>query len=78
MKKMKFSVAIFIATFLSASAFAAAPVTDVTASKSNKSLEKQLQDLTRLLETRNKMQQRLQNRLDQLSIEMSAMQGSIE
>jgi len=75
---MNYNVAIFMATFLSAPAFAAAPVNDVTASKSNTQIEKQLQDLTRLLEARNKMQVRLQNQLDGLSQEMNQVKGSID
>lgn len=71
-------MAILMATFLSASVFAAAPVNDVTATKNNKQIDKQLQELTRLLETRNKMQVRLQNQLDELSQEMNQIKGNIE
>ncbi len=78
MKKVNSNAAVFMAAFLSASAFAAAPVNDVTATSSAVPIEKQLQELTRLLEMRNKMQQRSQNQLDQLSLEMSEMKGSIE
>ena len=67
-----------MAAFLSASVFAAAPVKDVTVRKNNMQIEKQLQELTRLLETRNKMQVRLQNQLDELSQEMNQIRGSIE
>ncbi len=78
MKKVNYNVVIFMTTFLSASVFAAAPVNDVTLAKSDKQIEKQLQELTRLLETRNKMQIRFQNQLDQLSQEMNQITGSIE
>lgn len=78
MKKINSNVAILMAAFLSASVFAAAPVNDVTATKNNLQIEKQLQELTRLLETRNKMQVRLQNQLDELSQEMNQIKGSIE
>ena len=77
---------ILVTTFLSASVFAAAPVSDVTMRQSNaqvilqdsSQVENKLQQLTRLLETRNKMQVRLQSQLDQLALEMSQMKGSIE
>jgi len=78
MKKVNFNVAIFMATFLSASSFAAAPVSDVTASKSNKQIEEQLDELTRLLESRNRMQIRFQNQLDELSQEVSQISGQLE
>ncbi|WP_022941817.1 tol-pal system protein YbgF [Psychromonas hadalis] len=78
MKKVKLNVAIFMATFLSASSFAVAPVNDVTTTKSNKQIEKQLDELTRLLETRNRMQIRFQNQLDELSQEVSQINGNLE
>ncbi|WP_028863006.1 tol-pal system protein YbgF [Psychromonas aquimarina] len=78
MKKVNSNAAVFMAAFLSASAFAAAPVNDVTVTSSSAPIEKQIQELTRLLEMRTKMQLRFQNQLDQLSLEMSEMKGSIE
>ncbi|WP_019613040.1 tol-pal system protein YbgF [Psychromonas ossibalaenae] len=78
MKKVNANAAVFMAAFLSASAFAAAPVNDVTVTSSSAPIEKQIQELTRLLEMRTKMQLRTQNQLDQLSLEMSEMKGSIE
>ncbi len=78
MKKINYNVVILMATFLSVSAFAAAPVNDVTASKSNTQIEGQLQELSRLLATRNKMQVRLQQQLDQLAQEMNQIKGNIE
>lgn len=78
MKKVNFNVAIFMATFLSVSSFAATPVSDVTRAKSNEQIEKQLDELTRLLENRNRMQIRSQNQLDELSKEVSQMSGNLE
>lgn len=78
MKKVNNNVAIFMATFLSASTFAAVPVNDVTTAKSNKQIEEQLDELTRLLENRNRMQIRFQNQLDELSQEVSQMSGNLE
>lgn len=78
MEKITYKVAIFMATFLSVSVSAAAPVNDVTGSKSNTQIDKQLQDITALLEARNKMQVRLQNQLDELSQEMNQVKGSID
>lgn len=78
MKKVNLNVAIFMATFISASSFAAAPVNDVTSRKSNEQIEKQLDELTRLLDSRNRMQIRFQSQLDDLSQEMSQMTGSLE
>lgn len=72
-------MAILMATFfLSVPVFAAAPVNDVTAAQNNTQIEKQLQELSRLLETRNRVQARLQNQLNELSQEMRQIKGSIE
>ena len=78
MNKVKLNVAIFMATFLSASSYAAAPVSDVTATKSNKEIIKQLDDLSRQLESRNRIQIRFQNQLDELSQEVSQINGNLE
>ncbi|MEI6896043.1 MAG: tol-pal system protein YbgF [Psychromonas sp.] len=67
-----------MASFLCSFSFAAAPVNDVTATKSSKQIENQLDELTRLLENRNRMQIRLQNQLDVLAQEVSQMVGNIE
>lgn len=67
-----------MATFLSVSSFAAAPVSDLTTAKSNSQIEKQLEELTRILDSRNRMQIRLQNQLDELSQEVSQMSGNLE
>jgi len=78
MKKINYNVAILMAAFLSARAFCAAPVNDVTASRNNQQIEKQLQELSHLLATRNKMQVRLQSQLDELAQEMNQIKGNIE
>ncbi len=78
MKLVKTNVAILMATFLSAQLYAAAPVNDVTQSSSSTEIEKQIKELTRLLEVRNRMQVRFQNQLDELSQEVNQITGSIE
>lgn len=70
-------MAILMAIFLSSSVYAAAPVNDVVAGD-NSNIEKQLQELTRLLQTRNKMQVRMQSQIDGLSQEISKITGNIE
>ncbi len=78
MKKTRLNVAILMATFVSASSFAVAPVRDITVTRSDAQIEQQLDDLTRLLESRNRMQVRFQNQLDELSQEVSQMSGNLE
>jgi len=78
MNKVNANVAIFMATFLSTSSFAAAPVSDVTATTSNKEIIKQLDELSRALESRNRMQIRFQNQLDELAQEVSHISGNLE
>ncbi|PKF63391.1 tol-pal system protein YbgF [Psychromonas sp. psych-6C06] len=78
MKKVNLNVAIFMATFLSTSSFAAAPVNDVTTAKGNKEIVQQLDELSRLLENRNRIQIRFQNQLDELSREVSQITGNLE
>ena len=78
MKKVNCNVAIFMATFLSASSFATAPVSDLTVAQSNQQIEKQLETLTRQLESRNRMQIRFQAQLDELSQEVSQITGNLE
>lgn len=70
-------MAILMAIFLSSSVYAAAPVNDVVAGD-NSNIEKQLQELTRLLQTRNKMQVRMQSQIDGLSQEINKITGNIE
>lgn len=71
-------MAIFMAIFLSPSVFAAAPVTDVTSSGDSGSIAKQLEHFSRLLESRNKMQIRMQNQLNVLSSELREIKGGME
>jgi tol-pal system protein YbgF len=78
MNKMTFNVAVLIATSFATSSFAAAPVSDVTSTNSNGSIQKQIDDLSRLVESRNRMQIRFQNQLDQISKEVSQIRGSLE
>ncbi|HEY7864671.1 MAG TPA: tol-pal system protein YbgF [Psychromonas sp.] len=78
MKKNKFQAAIILATFFSTSAFAAAPVSDVTVAGGAGSVEKQLEKFTRLLESRNRIQMRMQNQLTQLSQELREIKGGME
>ena len=78
MKKVNYNVAIFMATFLSTSSFAAAPISDLTKAKSNQQIEKQLDELTRLLESRNRIQIRLQSQLDELAQEINHINGNLE
>ena len=80
MKKFNYNVVILITTFLfvSTSTFAAAPVNNITTSRNDTSLEQQVQELTRLLEMRNKMQVRLQAQVNELASEISQMKGNIE
>ncbi|WP_232207358.1 tol-pal system protein YbgF [Psychromonas sp. CNPT3] len=75
---MKIKVAILVATCFSSFSFAIAPVSDVTGYSSQNAMEKQIQALTRLLETRNKMQIRFQHQLDEISREVSQIKGSVE
>lgn len=78
MKKINLNVVIFMATFISTSSFAVAPVNDVTTTKNNSQIEKKLDELSRLLENRNRIQIRFQNQLDELSQEVSQMSGNFE
>ena len=78
MNKTNLNVAIFMATFLSASSFAAAPVTDVTSVRSDNEIEKQLDELTRLSKANSRVQIRFQNQLDELSQETNEINGLLE
>lgn len=77
MKKNSIQAAIIIAAFSTNTAFAAAPVNDVTQSSSS-DVQKELNDIKRLLESRNRMQQRFQNDLTVISDELSQMKGDME
>lgn len=79
MKLRTTTAAIFMAAFISAPAIAAAPVSDATISTaSNAALLKRMDELTRVMTIRNKMQIRFQSQLDQLSDELNLMKGSME
>ncbi|WP_372882377.1 tol-pal system protein YbgF [Psychromonas sp.] len=78
MNKINLQVAIIMAAFLSTPVFAAAPVTDVTSSGSSGDIAKQLEHFSRLLESRNKMQIRMQNQLSELSSELREIKGNME
>ncbi len=75
---MKIKVAILMATCLSTSVYAIAPVSDVTGYGGQQKIEKQIKELTRLLESRNKMQIRFQNQLDEIAGEVSQIKGTLE
>ncbi|WP_413701594.1 tol-pal system protein YbgF [Psychromonas sp. KJ10-10] len=55
-----------------------APVSDVTSTTGSVGIQKQIDDLNRLVESRNRMQIRFQNQLDQISQEVSQIRGSLE
>jgi len=76
MTKRNNTVAALVATFISTSAFSAAPVSDATAS--NSELLKRVDELTRVVTNRNKVQIRFQNQLDQLGREVNEIKGSME
>ena len=86
MKKYNINAAMLVAAFLSSPTFAAAPVSDVTMMGSNglsgqqssSDVNVKLEELTRLLETRNKMQIRLQTQVNQLSQELNQVKGTNE
>jgi tol-pal system protein YbgF len=79
MKNCNIVAAIFLAAFSSHQLYAAAPVSDATVStSSNVELLKRVDELTRLMDVRNKMQIRLQSQLDQLGQEVTMVRGSLE
>lgn len=86
MKKNNINAAMLMAVFLSTPTFAAAPVNDVSmmgsssfgSQQSGSDINARLDQLTRLLETRNKMQVRLQSQVDQLSQELNQVKGANE
>lgn len=79
---MKFShklAAISLAVLFSAPAAAEAPVSDATLGNvSNAELLKRLDDLSRVITVRNKMQVRFQSQLDDLAQELTEIKGSME
>ena len=77
--KLRNSAAIMLAAFLSSHAFADAPVTDATNyAASNTELLKRIDELTRVMTIRNKMQVRFQAQLDDLGQEVNEMRGTLE
>lgn len=71
--------AISLAALISAPVFAQAPVVDATVGHvSNAELAKRLDDLSRVIDVRNRMQQRFQTQLDDLAQEVREMKGSME
>ena len=79
MKKRNTTAAILLAAFFSTSIYAAAPISDATVSTaSNAELLKRMDELTRVMTIRNKMQIRFQTQLDQLGQEVNQIKGSIE
>ncbi|MEL0660126.1 tol-pal system protein YbgF [Psychromonas arctica] len=79
MNKRNTTAAILVAVFFSSSVYAAAPISDATVSTaSNAELLKRMDELTRVMTIRNKMQIRFQSQLDQLGQEINQIKGSIE
>jgi len=79
MNKRNTTAAIILAAFFSTSVYAAAPISDATVSTaSNAELLKRMDELTRVMTMRNKMQIRFQSQLDQLGQEVNQIKGSIE
>ncbi|WP_137297572.1 tol-pal system protein YbgF [Psychromonas sp. SP041] len=79
MKKRNTTAAILLAAFFSTSIYAAAPISDATVSTaSNAELLKRMDELTRVMTIRNKMQIRFQTQIDQLGQEVNQIKGSIE
>lgn len=79
MKNCNIVAAIFLAAFSSSQLYAAAPISDATVSTaSNAELLKRVDELTRIMDARNKMQIRLQTQLQELGQELSVAKGSIE
>lgn len=78
MKKCNIAV-ILLTAFCSLPSLAAAPVTDATGNTvSNSQLLQRIDELTRVMTIRNKMQVRFQSQLDELGQELNEMKGSIE
>jgi len=79
MKNCNIVAAICLAAFSSSQLYAAAPVSDATVSTaSNVELLKRVDELTRVMDARNKMQIRLQSQLDQLGQEVTMVKGTLE
>ncbi|WP_413692507.1 YbgF trimerization domain-containing protein [Psychromonas sp. KJ10-2] len=79
MKKRNLSAVMLLTAFFSFPSYAAAPVSDATVSTaSNAELLKRMDELTRVMTIRNKMQIRFQTQLDQLGQEINQIKGSME
>ena len=79
MNKHTIKAAIFVAAFISSPLYAAAPILDATVNTAtNAELLKRMDELTRVMTARNKMQIRFQTQLNQLGQEVSQMKGSLE
>lgn len=71
--------AIYLAVFISAPIHAAAPVSDATVNTaSNAELLERIDELSRVMTIRNKMQFRFQSQLDEIGHEINEIRGSIE
>ena len=67
-----------MAIFFANNTHASAPVNNVSTRSSQQTLEKQVVELTRLVNARNKVQIRLQNQVNTLSEELREMRGIFE
>ncbi|TEW45987.1 tol-pal system protein YbgF [Psychromonas algicola] len=77
--RIRNTAAIVLAAFFSLPAHAEAPVTDATNyAASNTELLQRIDELTRVMTIRNKMQVRFQSQLDGLGQELNEMRGSLE
>lgn len=79
MNKRTIKAAIFLAAFIAPPIYAAAPISDaIVNTATNAELLKRIDELTRVMTSRNKMQIRFQTQLNQLGQEINQMKGSIE
>ena len=77
--RLRNTAAIILAAFISLPASSDAPVTDATNyAASNTELLQRIDELTRVMTIRNKMQVRFQSQLDDLGQELNEMRGSLE
>ena len=79
MNKSTIKAAMLMAAFISYPLYAAAPISDATVNTAtNAELLNRIDELTRVMTARNKMQIRFQTQLNQLGQEVSQMKGSLE
>ncbi len=79
MNKSTIKAAMLMAAFISYPLYAAAPISDATVNTAtNAELLSRIDELTRVMTARNKMQIRFQTQLNQLGQEVSQMKGSLE